>query len=273
MKRDKLLFDDREFDLVTVLIQAYKNKILICSIILTFMFIGYVSTIFQTKKFQIYLTLRNPSPLLFEIYNPYYVNKDFTYSERTAIVSQFSTEFELNLLSIENQIFFFQQNNKIENFKSYLKDKNIRTENYFNEKFSIGPDPKKSINNRYVLTFEMPFPADDFIIDYITFVKKKTELTVKKELLYLVLNEIAVSQNSLKNEKNILSQKLDDLNYKLNKLNNFQLDYNPIADKSVILEYTPKSAKMSVIFFSLLGLFISLIVIIAKVSLIKKKNY
>jgi LPS O-antigen subunit length determinant protein (WzzB/FepE family) len=162
---------------IKILMQAYKDKILVLFITLTFVFTGYVLGISQPKISQIHITLRNPSPLLFEIYNSQQSN-NLTYAKRTDIVSQFSYEFELNLLSTKNQIYFFEQdnkeqNNKFDNFKSFLKDKNTSTEIYFHEKLSLRSDQKKNINNRYIFTFEKPFPGDQYLVDYITFVKKK----------------------------------------------------------------------------------------------------
>ena len=91
--------------------------------------------------------------------------------------------------------------------------------------------------------------------------------------MQLVLDEIDIYQNSFEYEKKISSQKYYNLNHKLNKLNNFTLDYNPIADKSVIINSEEKSKKMFVFFFSIVGLLISLIIITIKTLLIKKSSY
>ena len=67
--------------------------------------------------------------------------------------------------------------------------------------------------------------------------------------MQLVLDEIDIYQNSFEYEKKISSQKHYNLNHRLNKLNNFTLDYNPIADKSVIIASEGKSKKILVFFF------------------------
>ena len=306
MKQNNRSILDTEVDLRKILIQLWKEKILILFVCLAFMVVGYVYGIFQPKIYKTEIIIRYAPSSLFEPYRSFLnlakEQQKQQQQQQQGIATLFNNEFELNLLSLDNITQFVEKNNEIGVFKSYLNKENIDARKYFKERFKLVPNQKNNIANRYSLTFQKPLPGEQFLNGYIIFIKQQTMEIFKQQLTQMIVNEINVHKQNLvfaeiinlenpilksMNEGNtnynsnesaplfykgtkVLSQKLVYLNQLLNQTKDLTLAYDPILEKASVpslISTSNPSLTFAAIGF-LLGVFLSLIIIL--ISFVKK---
>lgn len=298
-----------QIDMRQIIFNIWKEKITILATTLLITIIGFALVYEKNpKKFTSTITVRDAPNHFFEEYRPFLI-KDFFQSNQgqpVGIAESFNNEFELNLLSIENLLVFFEENNKIEAFKDYLKKNNISARDYFNGGLKILIDTdKKSAGRKYYLSYTPPLNADDFLNNYIAYTKIKTEKIIIEQILERIQVEIKVHEQTLNiakrldiikpylfGEKNtgyiqdsqsyyrgteVITQQIINLNDLLKRTKEFKLNYNPIlikASSSMSFHLNKKEAKnpiFNLMAFILLGLILSIIIIFFK-SVIKNES-
>jgi LPS O-antigen subunit length determinant protein (WzzB/FepE family) len=300
MKRNNRTKQDINIDLLEVYSELLKNKFLIILASLLFMIIGYVYALLQPKIYKVTILIREAPTYLFDAYSFYSPGTAKAGLSKGALISEnYNNEFML-LLSLPDTFGrFIEQNNKIDEFKLYLKDKNINSEKFFKHEFEnikSGLGSKSNFEStialKYSLTFKEYLPEDNFFSDFVIFSKLEAEKTLIKQISKKITNEIDAHIENLEIAKKInleepnIAAFSDDtfllynrgtkvLNYQIKSLSELliktqklKLDYNPILQKgshTMVLEPSLKFAT----FGFLLGLFFSILIIFFRFLLLK----
>jgi LPS O-antigen subunit length determinant protein (WzzB/FepE family) len=289
MKKNNAYITDDEIDLHELIKTLSREKILILSISIICGLLGYLYASFKSEEFKIEFKIQYPPPQLFEPYTHLFANNNNNNNNNNSnnnVAQQFISVFKLNLLSLDNLETFVEESRGLDTFKKYLKSRNISTKQYFVNK--LGEVKEKNIitPNTYFLVFEEKIlDGDIFLNNYLDFIKKKNITEFKKNLKLAIENRINYTQDSLEIAKlinlenpilkspgnqnqvvnepeglfykgtKVLSQSIIIDKKLLQKLENDQLNYNPILDKGIALEINtiPSYA------FFLIGLFIGFI--------------
>jgi hypothetical protein len=185
---------------------------------------------------------------------------------------------------------FVEETNTTNDFKNYLKEKNITPRNYFREKFGSVIDKKNNISNKYSLTYSQPLPGEFFLNDYIIFAWQQTIAIYKQQLEQIIHAEIKIHQHHYEIANKIdldmsilqsmgvgasvvnpdalfykgtkvLTQQITYLNKLLNETKNLTLDYNPILEQASNGSLITNSPIIYASVALLLGLFFSLITV------------
>jgi LPS O-antigen subunit length determinant protein (WzzB/FepE family) len=321
MKKNNSYTND-EIDLSEIIKKLWNEKILILSISLIFMVAGFVYGALQPKIYKTEIILREAPSSLFEAYRPF-LNKQPPEQPKQQtkpkleqlqlqlqqlqlqlqlqlqdISRSFNNDVKLNLLSVDTLVQFVEKTNTINDFKNYLKEKNISARDYFNEKFQS--DKKNDISNKYFLTYSQPLLGESFLNDYIIFAQQQSLTMFKKQLTQNIINEINIHEQHLEIAKKIglnnpilqsmtegrsvvnepdalfykgtkvLTQQITYLNKLLNETKNLTLDYNPILEQASSPELITKSPIIYAAIALLLGLFFSLMIVLIR-SLLRDK--
>ena len=303
MKKNIPYSADNEIELSDIIKSLWRQKILILSITIISGLFGYLFASFQTLNFKTEIKLKNPPSQLFEPYNYLMINNNNnnnSNSNNNNIFGQFISNFNLNFLSLDNVEIFVQESRSLDNFKRYLKSKNITAKQYFGGKLGEVKEKNIIISNKYFLLFEEKLDGDIFLNNYAEFIKKKNIVEFKKNLKLAIENKIYSYEEALEIAKllNIeiplfksinnqifvaiepevlfykgskaLSQDIINLKKLLQKLENDQFNYNLILDKasSPVLQ----TVSVSKIFVSALtlGFLLSLVIIFLKNTLKQK---
>jgi LPS O-antigen subunit length determinant protein (WzzB/FepE family) len=291
MKRNSRILQDDEIDLSEIIKALWNEKILILSISLVFMVIGYVYGALQPKIYKTEITIHEAHSSLFEAYRPFSSTQQQQQQQQQGIDKQFNDNLKLNLSSLDTLVQFVEETNKVNDFKNHLKEKNISPRNYFRGKFNSEIDKKNEIKNKYSLTYLQPLPGEVFLNEYIIFAWQQTMTTLKQQLRQRIVSEIELHQQHLEIAKKIdldnpilqsmaegrsvvnepkalfykgtkvLSQKLIYLNKLLSETKNLTLDYNPILEQSSSGSLITKSPIIYAAIALLLGLFFSLMIV------------
>lgn len=287
MKKNNPHTTDDEID-TTDLIRAFlREKILVLSISIICGLAGYLYASFKPQMFTTEIKIINPSIQIFEPYN-----------DGKNISGQFIDNFKLNFLSLDNIQNFIEESREFDNFKRYLKSRNISLRQYFViHKFSQAEVKENSIVNIFFFNHQKELDWSFFFDKYLEFIKKITVVELKNNLKLTILNDINNHQEALQiakkieleapviipfiiNEKTypyapkappalfykgskVLSENINNLNKKLIKLENDQFNYN-IYQKSITY---PINSISSFLYFALgliLGAFLSLVIIYFK---------
>jgi LPS O-antigen subunit length determinant protein (WzzB/FepE family) len=293
MKKNNPYITDDEIDLADLVRRLWREKILILSISIICGLLGYLYASFKPEEFKAVIKIKNPPSQLFEPYTHVYINNSNSNSNNNSnsnsnsnnnnIARQFISDFELNLLSLDNLEIFVEESRDLDTFKKYLKSKNISTKQYFMNKLGKVKEQNIIIPNTYFLIFEKKIlDGNIFFNNYLEFIKKKNTTEFKKNLKLMIQNRINNTADTLEiakliNLENPILKSLDRQNqvvnepealfYKgtkvltqsiiidkklLQKLENDQFNYNHVLDKAISFEVD----KMFSYSFFLIGLFI-----------------
>ena len=292
MKKNNTYLIDDEIDLRDLIRKLWKEKILILSISIIFGLLGYFYALSKPQEQKSEIILKNPPTQIFEPYNFFNFNIN-NINNNNSMAVQFISDFKLNLLSLDNVQNFIEESKEFDNFKEYLKSRNISAKQYFSDdKFAEVKEKNIIIPNKYFLNHPKELDGAIFFDKYVEFVKKKTIAEFKNNLKLTLLNTINAHQEALEIAKKIqlenpiinttsqqqvvtepealfykgskvLSEKLNYFNKRLIKLENDQLNYNTILQKALTLK-NPKSLNLYFVFGLMLGLFLSLAIIYLK---------
>ena len=293
MKKSNTYLADDEMDLRDLIEKLWKEKILILSISIICGLLGYFYVLSKSQEFKTEITIKNVPVQIFEPYN---------LSKSNNIAEQFIFDFKVNFLSLDSLQSFVEESREFDNFKAYLKLKNISPREYFVNK--IGQVEKKNIiiPNKYFLNHPKELDGDFFFSKYVEFIKKKTIIDCKNRIKLTILNTINNHQEALEIAKKIqlerpflyadwkalqnmqnvepetlffkgtivLSENINNFNKILIKLENDPFNYNTIIQNAL----TQKKSKSLPLYFAFglsLGLFLSLGIIFLKADKKKKK--
>jgi LPS O-antigen subunit length determinant protein (WzzB/FepE family) len=298
MKKNNTYLADDEIDLGNLIKSLWREKILILSISIICGLAGYLYASFQPQEFRTEFKLKNPPIQIFE---PYIVsniknnnkNND-NININNNIAEQFISDFELDFLSLDNLRNFIEESREFDNFKRYLKSKNISVKQYFSGlKLSQVKEKGIIIPNKYFLNHSKELDGSIFINKYVEFINKKTIVEFKHVMKLSILNTINNHQEALEIAKKIqlenpiikttsqqqvviepealfykgtkvLEENIINLNKKMMKLENDQFVFNIMSQKPMTL---PNDTKSLTLYFALglmLGLFLSLVIIFFK---------
>ena len=149
MKQNSRVIQVGEISLDIIIRNLLKEKFLILSVSLVFFFGGYFYEVNKPKIYKSEVVLRDPPKFLFEEYRFIFKdNLEYQLSDKY-LVKFYIDEFRLNLLNLNSLVEFVEQNNEIDNFKSYLKQNNISVSDYFRGKFDSAVEKRKIDLPRY----------------------------------------------------------------------------------------------------------------------------
>ena len=277
MKPNNQTISDHEIDLKELILTIWKEKYLILIFSLIFSVLGYIYGTHQSKVFQATATLREAPEYVFERFQPYQLeNQNQSLSSKN-----FNKEFKYKLQSLSNIIKFVEQNEKLNEFKSFINKSGINIDSYFKGKSRI-KYIKEEDTFIYTLNFSKPLPGPQFLNDYIIFTFQMTSDFIKKEQIKNITYKIKTLKPYIENAKTQLenlsgrsdalnesymfflknydyfSQELISLEGRLSEMKDFSIDYNPIVSKSSAVKQISKSN----FYFMTVGFVIGLIFLI-----------
>jgi LPS O-antigen subunit length determinant protein (WzzB/FepE family) len=297
MKKNNTYLTDDEIDLNDLIKVLWREKILILSISIVCGLIGYLFASFKDKEFKTEITIKNPPIELFETYYFPPFNNNNNNNNNNKVAEQFINNFKLNFLSLDNLQSFVEESKEFDNFKEYLKSRNISAKKYFVNKINQVKEKNLIIPNKFFLVFSKELDGDIFFNDYAEFIKKKTIVEIKKNLKLSIENKIIIFENALLNAKlinlenpilrstnqqiqvvndpealfykgsKILSQEIIHLKKLFLKLENEQFNFEMIVDKPF---NSPVEATSNFIYVAaglIFGLFLSLGIVFFKNTL------
>jgi LPS O-antigen subunit length determinant protein (WzzB/FepE family) len=176
MKKNNSYLADDEIDLGDLVRTLWREKILILSISVICGLLGYLYASFKPEEFKAEITLKNPPFQLFENYSGLIEinsNNNNNNNNNNITGGQFISNFKLKLLSLDNLESFVEESRNLDNFKAYLKSKNITVKKYFKDKLGEEKGKNIVIPNKYFLVFLKGLDGDIFLNNYVEFTKKK----------------------------------------------------------------------------------------------------
>ena len=310
MKKNNSYLADDEIDLSDIIKSLWREKILILFISIICGLFGYLFASFQPQNFKTEIKLKNPPYQLFESYS-YLINNNnqkttttttttiITIIKTTNVAEKFFSDFNLNFLSLDNVESFVEESQGLDNFKRYLKSKNITAKKYFIDKLGIVKEKNIIISNKYFLVFEKNLDGDIFFNNYAEFTKKKSIIEFKKNLKLRIEDSIYIYEQALEKAKLInlenpilkspdirapfnepatlfyrgslvLTYDIINLKKLLQKLENDQFNYNLILDKASPPVLQNTSSNLFFVSGLVLGFLLSLVIIFLK-NILKQK--
>ena len=282
--------NESEIDVVLIFRKVWKEKVLILSTAIIFMFLGFLYESYEEKKYEILykteITTKSPPPQKFLPYQKFY-----------ASLVPLEETFQNSLTSRDNIQEFVDQNNRIDNFKFYLKKKKLSARDYFQEQFANIKKLKESPEfqrQEFYLILPGKKESNIFLNDYVEYTKVKllkiyiqdmklqieTEMSTYKENLeiakkielkkplILVLMSIPKG-NSVVNEPTslyykgaqVLSLQLSYIQNLYQELSFDNLNYEAILDKASTQEFDVQAKGSPPLKGFILGLLLFLLII------------
>jgi hypothetical protein len=271
--------------------ELWIKKILILSIsvacsLLLYLFSNY--RLEQNDKQKIEFWIENPPAHLFALY------EKFNF-QNINLNKEFVNIFKKNLLNLNNLESFVENGKEFQDFKEFLKSRNITILQYFQDNRLQNVNKRnKNIVDNYFLFFPKKLDGITFLNNYIKFTQKNTTIELKKYLKLMIEDEIKIHrdalklakvidlQNSIQFEPNskmkiealqkdlyfhgseILSQKIIFLENFLKQLENEEFNYNMISEGPTIIKPALPSLLYILSSGLLFGLIISFIIILKK---------
>ena len=276
---EKKDFAEKEIDVLKIVRILWDNKSIVLSLTLSLMLAGYIygKTLEVKTEYQSVIVVKYPNQALFVDF------KEFVKE------GEYKNEFDLHITSFDSLVDFAKSNKKIENFKSYLKKNNTNFEDYLKGKFF----KIESTKNAYGLIYNEHLNGDEFLNDYIDYLRIISTSTVKsriKKKLEIQIEDLKTNLDiarainlekplaqSVINDNNIvftyppaesyykgviiLKKKIQNLLKKKSDLLNNDFYFNPILDLAFI-KHTQKSNYNKYVFIGFAtGLLISMVII------------
>lgn len=196
--KKKIIFQN-EVDISKQFIIVWKSKILILSISICFLLLSFLLNFFENKKFQkkIFVNISLDRNELYNINN---------FEKKIVLTPDDITKrFNFNFLSRENILQFMEKNKKFDDFKYFLKRKNISLDEYFSLK-NFGISNEKT-DIKFFFNYSNEIDADLFISEYTTFIKDKINLEHKNEIINFLNKEMNLIERNIIIAENISQEK------------------------------------------------------------------
>jgi LPS O-antigen subunit length determinant protein (WzzB/FepE family) len=185
MKKNNPYLTDDEIDLRDLIKSLWREKILILSISIIFGLAGYLYATFQPQEFKTEFEVK---------YLPYQLSKYYKVAREEEII----TSFNLNFLSLSNMEGFLRESREFDNFKEYLKIRNINPKKYFNaKKFGPVKEEKQVAQNKYFIVHPKELDQIVFINNYIEFINNKIISEFKDTTKQKIISDIILYEESL----------------------------------------------------------------------------
>jgi LPS O-antigen subunit length determinant protein (WzzB/FepE family) len=194
MKKNNTYLAEDEINLRDLIKLLLREKILILFISIICGLAGYLFILSKPQEFRIEIQIKNPPSQLFEPYKDLFTDninsntsiginhQNYNRDYHQSISMQFISDFKLNFLSLDNLESFVVESKEFDNFKGYLKSRNISAKEYFVNKMNEKKVEDLIIPNKYFLVYTKELNGDIFLINYVQFIKKKTIDEIKKNL-------------------------------------------------------------------------------------------
>jgi LPS O-antigen subunit length determinant protein (WzzB/FepE family) len=204
MKKNSNYLSDDEIDFSYLVRVLWKDRILILLISIVLGLSGFFLSLYKIKNIAEF-TIKDPPRQIFDFYNTNTnTNTNFSNVITTSNIGKANNElytinFNLNLLSLSNLESFVEQSREFDDFKLFLKSKNISVKQYFKIEGNFGQvkEKEKIILNKYYFTLPKELDGNIFIKNYIEFIKEKTIDEHKKILKLELENKLTKFENSL----------------------------------------------------------------------------
>ena len=203
MKKNNSYLTDDEIDLRDLIKSLWREKILILSISIICGLAGYLYATFQPQEFKIEFEVKySPNQL-----SKYYIVNEVT-QDTDKTTEKIIASFKLKFLSSNNLKSFFETSRELDNFKEYLKLRNINPNKYFNAK-NFGPviEEKKVVENKYFIVYPKELDQIVFINNYLEFTSNIIISEFKNITKQKILNNINIYEDSLEVAKQINLEK------------------------------------------------------------------
>jgi LPS O-antigen subunit length determinant protein (WzzB/FepE family) len=290
MKKNNSYLADDEIDLRDIIKSLWREKILILSISIICGLAGYLYASFQPQIFKTKIIFKDPPRELFTPYS--------NLIKEAKTFQDFISNFKLNFFSSNNLHSFVEESREFDNFKGYLKSRNITVQKYFQNKINQEIEKNKIIENSFSLVFTKELDGDIFLNNYAYFIKKKTVAEIKKNLKLSIETLITIHENAyeaailinlqdplikLYSQSIIIAQQSDllyrgskmllqdigNLKKVLIKLENDPFDFELVLDKQLKSPVKANSNLLHFVSGIIFGFFLSLLIIYFK-SIFKK---
>ena len=319
MKKKNISTFEVEINSIDLIKQFWKEKVLILSVsvictLLAFLFVTFVNT--QKADSQTRIILQIPSVVALQKYKDFLNDDNFINNNNNNNNNNngnnnginnnnfsllFFNSLKAKLSSIDNLESFLEQSKEFDNFKVFLKERNITAKQYFTkDRFGIITDKKQQVSNEFFLNFNKELDGVTFLNNYVEFTKNKVinevrnvlkiKLLVaieKHEIAFEIANQIKLevpilksmsSGSSVVNEPTslfylgtqVLSQQSKYFKKLFLDLESDKLNIDVILDKASPAR-TIDNNSFRVWMGSVFGFFFSLVVIFFK-FLLKKNN-
>ncbi|MAV79878.1 MAG: hypothetical protein CMC22_07050 [Flavobacteriaceae bacterium] len=289
MKSRNMSKDDDLIDIGKIFKSLWRDKFIILAISAIFSIIGYFYGENLPRYYETKINIRSTPKYLFEAYDGLY-----NYKQNHVIYGAndyYNEEFMLFLESSETTEKFIKQNNQYNNLLPYIYQGTI----IINESKKSKKIKPHTITYKLVLTEK--FDNQDFLNDYVMFVKHETKKKFIDQSTILINSKIIehkknlevareinlenpilksmVEGNTVVNEpealfyrgSKVLKKQLDHLESLKSELNEFTLDYNLILDKASPLVLTSTPSKNFIIPSFFIGILFSCFILIIRNSL------
>lgn len=195
MKKKNKLTNTQNLNLIVLLNIFWKEKFIILSIFLIVLLSNhfYLNNFFNaTKIYKTELKLKSSNQINQVLYEIDLILSDFNEIDipKSNDKNNFFKNFKENLTSVDNIYLFFNENNNIEDFKLYLKQKSIKPKDYFLNNFNFNFNENNL--NKLSLLFPTELEGDKFLNEYVKFMFEKST----KEYVYYLTKIIDYTKDS-----------------------------------------------------------------------------
>lgn len=278
--KSTLIVHNGEIELREIILIVWKEKFSILIVTLIFAVVGYFYGINKPKVYQTAVTFTTELDYSFDSNNEFF--------DKKLNINLIDKKLNINLLSTNNLTAFLDQTDKFKDLKSYLKENGTNPESYFKDKLNLVK--KDEYLNDLSLTYSKPFNAEEFLNEYVLFVKNKTEMALKKTIINKIFSRIETYKENFEIAKKIdledpvfstidvfskdysnlfyrgtkvLSQQIIDLEDRKNKIIDAKL-FSLIVIKTMNSYVISKTANFYILISIFLGLFFSTLIILLR---------
>jgi LPS O-antigen subunit length determinant protein (WzzB/FepE family) len=286
MKKSNFITNDGEINLREAILILLKNKFLILSISILFSLVSYIYFINKPLEVKVKIKLLDPPENLFG-------------SNAQAIknLNLLISDFRLHILSVDNIERFLMQSKDFDDFKAFLKSRDINIKSYFYNSIKVDKYLNVAVPNEYILDCTKELNAELFLISYVDYLWNELISKHKEKLENEVNNEIYLHNSafdaafranihtpfiqrneSLENASLslmlqgtlVLKEKIKFLNNKKLEIKEISPNFRQILEKPVLLKNTDKTSFYYVLSGLIVGFFLSLVAIFFKSFLEEK---
>jgi LPS O-antigen subunit length determinant protein (WzzB/FepE family) len=301
MKKNNSPLTDDLIDLSYFFNKLWKRKITILIISVLFSFASYFYNGAQLidKQYQVEVIVKDPPRRMFFFLETLKEINNTEILNGSNFSQDYISAFQSDLLSLDSLQRFVDQNQKIDNFKNFLKLKNINASEYFRNKFGQYKKDQTIIPNKYFMIYNDKLDKpEEFLSDYVKFVQKNNLKELKDQITYQIdagvynyekaleiaklieLTEPLVKSKNFNqqvlyepmslyyNGTKVLSEQIKHLKILKQKIVQEEFAYNPFLDKPSISPFltqisiqTPTNPRNFAYFGFFLGFFVSVIII------------
>jgi len=219
MKKNNISTFKVEINSIDLIKQFWEEKVLILSVsvictLLAFLFVTFVNT--QKTDLQTRIILQIPSVVALQKYKDFLNDDNFINNNSNNNNNNnnnnsgnnnginnnnfsllFFNSLKAKLSSTDNLESFLEQSKEFDNFKVFLKERNITVKQYFTkDRFGTITDKKQQVSNEFFLNFNKELDGVTFLNNYVEFTKNKVINEVRNVLKIKLLVAIDKHDNA-----------------------------------------------------------------------------